>query len=297
MEIVKGRLKGERFQKARSYGPGVRNIHGVVVHGTSGALKKFSTVNYLVSPLDHRTGQYRTVSYHVVIERDGTITQQVPFYRKAYHAGQSRWKGRTWLNSSFVGVALVCPGKLDQDGYAYFGPVKGEIVHKSTKAHGDGYWLPYTDEQIESLIKVCRALVEEYPDCNEIIGHHDCSPGRKIDPNPLLPWDHVRKQVFDPEIEDDEAEIPPPQVVGYDGRTMATSKIGNSQIAIGVGATVSGTITALEKVSSQVESVSSSTETLINAVMNPVTLIMAGIVMAGFVTWMERWRHKKEYGT
>lgn len=214
MHIENGILKGAdgksaRWIKANASG-GAMTPRFLVVHDTAGRLDKFSSVDWFASP---KCG----TSAHFVVERDGTITQMVPTNRKAFHAGQSSWKGISGLNSCSVGIEIVNPGKLDEHGVAWFGQTAKptEIVFKGTPHHGNGWWLPYTNEQIEAVKTICRAVVEEYPDCNEILTHWEIAPKRKIDTGPLFPLREVRKAVFDPtpgEIELAPPAVPPPPV-------------------------------------------------------------------------------------
>lgn len=184
MDITNGRLSGVRFVPAHSFG-GAINPSLIVVHDTAGRLDKYSSVDWF------RSKSCKT-SAHVVVERDGTITQMVPFDRKAFHAGESQWGGKRYCNSFSVGIEIVNPGKLDANGHAWFGKATDEpVTRKKTTEHGDGYWLPYTPEQIKAVKQICRALMQEYPDCNEIVTHWMISPRRKIDTNPLFPLDDV----------------------------------------------------------------------------------------------------------
>lgn len=180
-----------------------------VLHDTAGRTTKYSSVDWFCS-------DKCTTSAHFVVERDGTITQMVRTDRRAYHAGKSKWNGVVGLNSCSVGIEIVNPGKLDKNGVAWFGKAAepDQIVRKKTAEHGDGYWLPYTDAQIKSVKQICRAIVEEYPDCNEIVTHWMISPGRKIDTNPLFPWEEIQLSIVDPSVEEGESEIiaPPPPV-------------------------------------------------------------------------------------
>lgn len=51
------------------------------------------------------------VSAHYLIGANPpTIYQLVDENRRAWHAGQSEWQGRTWLNSTSIGIELVNPG-------------------------------------------------------------------------------------------------------------------------------------------------------------------------------------------
>jgi len=46
------------------------------------------------------------VSAHFLIRRDGAVTQFVPCNRRAWHAGQSNWRGRECCNDFSIGVEL-----------------------------------------------------------------------------------------------------------------------------------------------------------------------------------------------
>jgi len=184
MHITNGRLDGVRFLAARCAGGPIRPSL-IVVHDTAGRLDKYSSVDWF------RAKSCQT-SAHVVVERDGTVTQMVRFDRKAFHAGESTWCGKRYCNSFSVGIEIVNPGKLDASGHAWFGRATSEpLVRKKTPEHGDGYWLPYTAAQIAAVKSICRALMEEYPDCNEIVPHWMISPKRKIDTNPLFPLGEI----------------------------------------------------------------------------------------------------------
>lgn len=207
--IENGRVKGVRFVRARASG-GPMTPRVLVLHDTAGQVKQFSSVDWFAS-------RECTTSAHFVVERDGTVTQMVETNRKAYHAGVSTWKNQTGLNSNSIGIEIVNPGILvargDLADLIYKDGSKKKIVasfpladcvEKSTPDHGSGYWMPYTGAQIAAVKLLCTLLVEEYPDVNEIVGHWQISPGRKIDPNPLFPFREVRKAVLEPDHEEAE---------------------------------------------------------------------------------------------
>lgn len=195
MRIENGRVSGVRFVAANSSG-GEMSPRYIICHDTAGRLNQFSSVDWFKSK------ECKT-SAHFVVERDGTVTQMVPLNRKAFHAGVSKWKGQSGLNSCSIGIEIVNPGKMDENGKAWFGQCckPDEIEFKSTPEHGDGWWLPYTESQVAAVKLLCTLIVEEYPDCNEILTHWQISPGRKIDTNPLFPLREVRKAVLDPDPE------------------------------------------------------------------------------------------------
>jgi len=105
------------------------------------------------------------VSAHAVIFRDGSIRQYVAFDQRAWHAGESQWRGRTRCNDFSIGVELE--GSPTQ---------------------------PFEAAQYQSLVALSRALLAHYPrlSADTIAGHADIAPGRKIDPGPQFDWGRYR---------------------------------------------------------------------------------------------------------
>lgn len=101
------------------------------------------------------------VSSHLLIERDGTITQFAPFERRAWHAGTSRFRERSRCNDFSVGVELE---GTDFDAFA--------------------------DRQYAALNRVLAVLSRTYP-IAAVCGHSDIAPGRKTDPGPFFEWDRL----------------------------------------------------------------------------------------------------------
>lgn len=169
----------------------------IVLHDTAGALRPFSSVEWFCSP-------ECTTSAHIVVERDGTITQLLPFDRKAAHAGESSWNGRRYCNGFSVGIEIVNPGRLvdNRDGTASPAfdrrtrwTVDGaQVVEADSPHHKRGLWLAYTQQQVEAVQAIIDALCRRYP-ITALVGHHDiCEPkGRKEDPTPLMDWQAMRR--------------------------------------------------------------------------------------------------------
>ena len=113
----------------------------------------------------------RDVSSHYLIgESPATIYRLVDENRRAWHAGESEWQGRTWLNASSIGIELVNPGY--------------ELA-----ADGQRRWHPYAEAQIEALIELLRDIMARHDlKPGAIVGHSDIAPQRKVDPGPLFPW-------------------------------------------------------------------------------------------------------------
>ena len=105
------------------------------------------------------------VSAHTLIRRDGEIVQYVPFAARAWHAGQSEYRGRTGCNDFSIGIEL-----------------------EGTDA------TPYTDAQYDSLAALAATLLATYGSLSPqaIAGHSDIAPGRKTDPGPMFDWPRFR---------------------------------------------------------------------------------------------------------
>lgn len=102
------------------------------------------------------------VSSHLVIAKDGTVYQLIPFNQGAWHAGVSEYDGRKYVNSFSVGIENQGMGDV------------------------------WPDAQVEANRAVIEALGKAYP-IDDIVGHSDVAmpPGRKSDPGPNYPWDKV----------------------------------------------------------------------------------------------------------
>lgn len=138
----------------------------------------------------HRLG----LSAHLVVERDGTVYQTAPFTRRCAHAGRSRWRGRAGVNGFSIGIEWANYGPLlrDGDGYltVYGGRYDGPPPLEGPHANGSRqylFWEPFTQAQGEVGLALQAALFDRYPSLTGIAGHHEVSPGRKIDISPD-PW-------------------------------------------------------------------------------------------------------------
>ena len=167
----------------------------IVLHYTAGGTA-VSSVNWLSR--DDET----YVSAHIVIGRDGHVFQLGPLNRRALHAGVSQWQGRENLNNWSIGIELANWGLVTRNGASYVSwaghPVSALKVQEATHKSGlRAYWEAYPGVQVLSLIEVCKALTQEYG-IGTIVGHDDVSPGRKVDPGPLLDMEELRAEVFNP---------------------------------------------------------------------------------------------------
>ena len=101
------------------------------------------------------------VSSHVLVRRDGTLVQYVPFDKRAWHAGQSNYLGRERCNDFSIGL---------------------ELEGADTEA--------YEPAQYRALATTILNLCDTYASLSldRIAGHSEISPGRKSDPGIAFDW-------------------------------------------------------------------------------------------------------------
>lgn len=105
------------------------------------------------------------VSAHYLISAQGAVHQLVSEDMRAWHAGAGQWREITDVNSHSIGI------ELDN--------------------RGDH---PYAHPQVETLCALLPGIMKRWNITFEnIIGHSDCAPGRKIDPGPRFDWLRLRR--------------------------------------------------------------------------------------------------------
>jgi Negative regulator of beta-lactamase expression len=148
-------------------------------------------------------------SAHLVVGRDGAITQLAPFNIKTWHAGKSHWEGLTGLNEYAIGIEMDNAGLLTRTGdtlTAWFGasyPTNQAIQAKHKLDPEPRWWHAYTQKQIDAALKLASLLVKEYG-LTDVLGHEDIAPERKRDPGPAFPLESIRSRVVGRKDEEDE---------------------------------------------------------------------------------------------
>jgi N-acetylmuramoyl-L-alanine amidase len=189
VDVIENELVGVKKARALEIGeplePSLLIMHYTANQSAAG------TVSWFQSPVSK-------VSAHLVVDFDGTITQMVPFNRRAAHAGASRWRGREGCNAFSIGVEVVNPGPLrrrsdgtfvDSNGKTWEGKVV-EGQHKNGNSDFR-FWAEYAENQLASVREACVAIARAYP-IREIVGHDDVAPTRKFDPGPAFPLQMLR---------------------------------------------------------------------------------------------------------
>ena len=171
--------------------------HILVVHFTYGASGRSSAEWF-------RDKDNRSSAAHLVIDRDGSAIQCVPFDTVAWHAGKSSWNGIDGLNRHALGIELANWGYLQRRGGGWTSYTGVPIADPVTAVHENGNpdgsrtpigWEPYPEPQFGALVGVVRALVDAYG-ISEIVGHDDIAPSRKWDPGPAFDKARLRGAIF-----------------------------------------------------------------------------------------------------
>lgn len=148
------------------------NIELLVIHGISLPPGEFGgpCIDQLfTNTLDKNDDPYfqeiagLRVSSHLLIDREGAITQYVPFNKRAWHAGESEFMGRQHCNDFSIGIELE--GCDD---------------------------IPYTEAQYKTLAMTTNVIRAQWDAISRdhIVGHYQISQGRKTDPGESFDWDH-----------------------------------------------------------------------------------------------------------
>jgi AmpD protein len=102
------------------------------------------------------------VSSHFFITRSGELWQFVSCDARAWHAGESSYRGKSNCNDDSIGIEL--------EG------LEGGLFEAA---------------QYDTLASVCAALLRHYPIAH-LAGHEHIAPGRKQDPGPGFDWSRLR---------------------------------------------------------------------------------------------------------
>ena len=137
-------------------------IKFIIFHYT-GMKKESDAINRL-------TNIKSKVSSHYMIKNNGEIVILVPDLYVAWHAGESYWKNFKSLNKSSIGIEISNPG------------------------HNFKY-KKFSKNQISSILKLSKFLIKKYNiNLENILGHSDIAPTRKIDPGEKFPWQYLSIQ-------------------------------------------------------------------------------------------------------
>jgi AmpD protein len=179
VDLETGLMRGARQIASPNYDSRPTGVEAdlIVVHGISLPPGEFggpwidrlftNTLPAELHPYFAEVGSQR-VSSHLVVNRDGAVTQYVSFTERAWHAGKSIYQGREACNDFSMGVELEGTDTL-----------------------------AYEATQYGALAQVVAALCAAYPRLSpdRLVGHSDIAPGRKTDPGPAFDWPRARRLI------------------------------------------------------------------------------------------------------
>ena len=146
-----------------SFNPKKRNIKQIkfIIFHYTGMKRESEAINRL-------TNAQSEVSCHYLIKKNGKIIKLVPDLYIAWHAGKSKWKGYSNLNDHSIGIEL------------------------ENRGHDYGYQ-NFTIVQYKSLNSLISSLCKSFRiQKNDILGHSDIAPNRKIDPGEKFKWNLIK---------------------------------------------------------------------------------------------------------
>ena len=122
----------------------------------------------LRSTLNAVSSAESNVSYHYIIGTDGAVAELVDEGHIAWHAGRSRWKEKTNLNSISIGIGLVHLSSMDGSNWANL-PATHSAVGPD-----------YPEQQLESLVELLADVAQRQDvGVENILTKQDVAPGRR----------------------------------------------------------------------------------------------------------------------
>lgn len=109
------------------------------------------------------------VSAHYVVAEDGTTTQLVAESSRAWHAGESHWRGSNQMNARSIGIEIA------------------------NRGHSHDY-PDFPDAQMQSVVALCRDIIDRYAiPARNVVGHSDIAFLRKTDPGEKFDWPRLAR--------------------------------------------------------------------------------------------------------
>lgn len=202
MKIKNHKLVGVTYIPSPNVSKGTIKPRYIVQHYTAGWSDE-SAIETFKNPR-------AKVSAQLIIGRHGQITQMVPFNRRAWHAGPSRYQGFRNLNSISIGIENVNIGYLRKANGGFLSPGGSFLTYE--KLHERGYdpdqfvamanprvgsgmfyWPAYTEAQLEANDEIVSTLAEYYG-IEDIVSHEEIDTrGWKTDPGPAFPMKRCKQ--------------------------------------------------------------------------------------------------------
>lgn len=119
--------------------------------------------------IDHLCAKESKVSAHYVVGEAGEIYALVAEENRAWHAGESHWRGHANINARSIGVEIA------------------------NRGHTNGY-VPFPEIQMQSVIALCHAILARHTiPARNVVGHSDVAFLRKCDPGEFFDWPRLAR--------------------------------------------------------------------------------------------------------
>jgi N-acetyl-anhydromuramyl-L-alanine amidase AmpD len=180
-----------------------KHPQGAVIHYTAGATNPTSHIDVARSELTKKHGHDFYTYWTIGIK--GEILQTAPVDQWGHHCGRSKWTDRftgftyQGCNRQMIGIEIVNPGHLTKDDLGTYRSWFGKAYTKDQVRFVDdvnenqlpGIYVPYTEEQEASLIKLMLWFKRNAPEIfsfGGVCGHDEIAypAGRKQDPGGAL---------------------------------------------------------------------------------------------------------------
>lgn len=110
------------------------------------------------------------VSAHYVVSEAGEVFQLVEESERAWHAGESHWRGHNNINARSVGIEICNPG------------------------HSHGY-PEFPLRQMKEVVKLAQGIIDRHSiPTRNVVGHSDIAFLRKDDPGEKFDWAACARQ-------------------------------------------------------------------------------------------------------
>lgn len=138
---------------------------------------------------------------HILINRDGLVSQFIPFNEKIAHPIEGSWEGIKDLASKSVTIMFENYGRLVKQGEDYVSACGHTIettdvftgIHQNEESLS--YWQKFTESQIQLAEKIIRCLSSAYQ-VKYILGYEEVCPGLQTDPGPAFPLEIMRRKIM-----------------------------------------------------------------------------------------------------
>jgi len=129
------------------------------------------SAHYLVPAPGDPTYSQRRLRVHRLVDED----------QRAWHAGESYWDEATAINARSIGIEIVNESRC---------VLVDPALRPGTPENQRCEFREYDAEQLNIVIALAQEVLQRNPDIDpeDVVGHADIAPDRRLDPGPMFPW-------------------------------------------------------------------------------------------------------------